>query len=93
MERAPTYEEVQAFAESEGLDSKTNVPKFYEYYSQSDFTFKGRPMDWKARLRQWATTEKTKRGEIQPAAIKREYPRVTREYLDWLEKKIEEWGK
>ena len=93
MDRAPTYEEVQAFAKSEGLDSKTNVSKFYEYYSRSAFLFKGKLMDWKAKLRQWAGSERVKSAQVQPAAVKRQYAAPTKEYWDYAEKVIERWGK
>lgn len=67
-EKAPTYEEVQAFAQSEGLDSRTNVAKFYDYYSKTNFLFKGTPMDWKGKLREWAQSEKPRTRSYVTAA-------------------------
>lgn len=93
MERAPTYEEVQAFAQSEGLDSKTNVSKFYEYYSRFGFIYKGVLMDWKTKLKKWAETETAKPSKVQPAAVKRKYDVPTEEYWAKVEKEMERWGK
>lgn len=93
MERAPTYEEVQAFARSEDLDSKTNVSKFYEYYSRTGFIFRGELMDWKSKLRKWAETETVKPSQIQPAVVRRKYETPTEEYWAKIEKEMEKWGK
>lgn len=101
---APTYEEVRAFAKSEGLDSKTNVRKFYDYYSRSYFSFKGEPMNWKAKLREWAGSERPKSRnymtEEEKVTIKKEnpaYPFKSWEevghLLDILEKEMKGWGK
>lgn len=93
MERPPTYEEVQAFAKSEGLDSKTNIQKFYNYYSRSRFLFKGIPMDWKAKLREWAGTEKPRSESKSMANMSRKYEPVTWEYLNYIEEVTKGWGK
>lgn len=93
MERSPTYEEVQAFAKSEGLDSKTDIKKFYQYYSETGFLYKGIPMDWKAKLREWASTERRKAQPKSMASMERKYEPVTKEYWDYVEKVMEGWGK
>lgn len=93
MERSPTYEEVQAFAKSEGLDRKTDVRKFYSYYSETNFLYKGIPMDWKAKLREWASSERRRSIAPAPASVERKYEPVTREHLEYIKKITEGWGK
>ena len=94
MERSPTYEEVQAFAKSEGLDSKTDIKKFYQYYSETGFLYKGIPMDWKAKLREWAKTERPRRSKTPTMAdygFEFDLPKgfdSMKEYLDWVIEQI-----
>lgn len=56
----PTVEEVRAFAEEYAPD--VDAQKFYDYYAESGFKYKGKPMDWKAQLTEWQKTEKPKGG-------------------------------
>ena len=90
MERAPTFEEVQAFAESEGLDDKISVSKFYEYYAQTNFLFRGIPFDWKEKMREWAKNERPRKNAVKSAAdYKFEFKlpegfTSMKEYLEWV---------
>ena len=52
----PTLEEVQKFAEENAPD--VDAQKFYDYYKESEFRYKGKPIDWKAKLTEWQKTEK-----------------------------------
>lgn len=89
MERAPTFEEVQAFAQSEGLDDKISVSKFYDYYSQTNFMFRGIPFDWKEKMREWAQNERPRKNAAKNAAdykFKFDLPKGfdnMADYLDW----------
>lgn len=56
-ERAPTFEEVVAYATENGLYGKLNLCKFYDYYEKQGFLFKGLPMDWKAKMKKWAENQ------------------------------------
>lgn len=94
MERSPTYEEVQAFAKSEGLDGKTDVKKFYQYYKETNFLFRGIPINWKEKLREWAKTERPRRSKMPTAADYKftfnlpEGFGSLEEYLSWVIEKI-----
>jgi hypothetical protein len=94
MERAPTFEEVQAFAESEGLDEKVSVSKFYNYYKETNFMFRGIPFDWKEKMREWAKNERPRKNAVKTAAdykFKFELPEgfsSMTEYLKWVVEKI-----
>jgi hypothetical protein len=57
----PSYAEVEAYAKDIG--SRIDTRKFYDWYEADGFMYKGRPMDWRAKLRQWTAKERT-----QPAA-------------------------
>ena len=54
---APTLEEAEEFAGTEGI--RTNVRKFHSYYSARNWMTNGEPVhDWKALLRVWASRDK-----------------------------------
>lgn len=94
----PTYEELVAYAYSEGLIGKVDTVKFYDYYDRQNFQFRGMLMDWKGKLHEWASKQKS--AVIQTAkeanaiqkmsAKKREYmipgktTTDTREYLNYI---------
>ncbi len=50
----PTFEEVVAYADREGLFGKVSLEKFYEYYNKQNFAYHGTPINWKDRLHEWA---------------------------------------
>ena len=60
----PTVEEVRAFAEEHAPD--VDAQKFYDYYAESGFKYKGKPMDWKAKLEEWQKNERPKSGKKLP---------------------------
>lgn len=102
-EQKPTYEEIVAFASSEGLIGKVDTVKFYDYYDKQNFIYKGYIMDWQGKMREWASKQ---RGTIKQSA--REYNVLNKtqkgkkrfmngtmtdaEYLNWLEKLVNSWG-
>lgn len=55
----PTYEEVIAYAVNENLFGKVSIDKFYDHYKQQGFAYHGALMDWKGKLKQWASTQRT----------------------------------
>ena len=62
---APTFEDVQNFAEAEKL--RTDTRKFYNYYSARDWKTNGEPVhDWKALLRVWASRDKAEEKPEKP---------------------------
>lgn len=67
----PTLEEVQQFASEEAPDVDTQ--KFYGYYAESGFMWKGKPVDWKQKLRDWQASERPKAGakpkRVDPKAL------------------------
>lgn len=52
----PTIEEVQVFASEEAPD--VDVEKFYKYYNATNFMWRGAPIDWKQKLRDWQKSER-----------------------------------
>ena len=54
----PSYEEVAAYAKE--IKSGVDVKRFYEWYSASDFKYKGKPIDWKGKLVEWSEKERPK---------------------------------
>lgn len=53
---APTLEEVCKL--NKELGNHADPVKFYEYYSKQKWMYKGAPMDWAAKLKQWNDTER-----------------------------------
>ena len=64
----PTIEEVQKFASEEAPD--VDVQKFYDYYGRTKFMWKGEPIDWKQKLRDWQATEKPSSKKKRPPTAK-----------------------
>ena len=102
-DRKPTYEEVVAFADSEGLIGKVDTVKFYDFYNKQNFMYKGYLMDWQSKLHEWAARQ---RGTVQQSA--KEYNVLNKsqkgkkrfmngtmtdlEYNQWLTKVVASWG-
>ena len=62
---APSFQDVQEFAKAESL--RTDVKKFYNYYSARNWRTNGEPVhDWKALLKVWASRDKAEE-KPQPA--------------------------
>ena len=59
-EDKPSFQEVAEYAQE--IKSGADVKRFYEWYSASGFKYKGKPMDWKAKLKEWSETERPKRS-------------------------------
>lgn len=58
-EKAPTFDDVVAYAVEAGLFGKVSLTKFYEYYA--DFKGPGGMIiDWKTKLHEWASRQKGK---------------------------------
>lgn len=77
--RSPSFEDVKAFAEAENL--AVDVQWFYDYYKASGFKYHGQIMDWKAKMREWAATErptrpKAKHGSAFEFYRNRQQPKV-----------------
>lgn len=62
----PTFEEVQAAAKE--IAPSIDAKKFYDYYAETGFMWKGQPVDWKAKLRGWQTTERPKTNNCRVAS-------------------------
>lgn len=58
----PTIDQVRSYCSEKNL--RVNPDRFYEYYSRSNFTYKGLPIDWKAQLSKWDATEYTRPRKI-----------------------------
>ena len=58
-EAAPTYDEIVAYAHHEGLFGKVSIDKFYDYYSKQNFMYGGAPMNWKDKLHEWASRQRS----------------------------------
>lgn len=58
---APSIDEVVAFAETEGIGSRTAPQDFHDYYSSNGWKVGGRAAmkDWKAAFKRWTRNEKT----------------------------------
>ena len=103
-DRKPTYEEVVAYANSEGLIGKVDTAYFYDYYDKQGFNYKGSVMDWQNKLHEWAARQK---GTVKQTA--KEYNVIKKingskirlydkyvtpkEYFAFLEKEIATWKK
>lgn len=103
-EKAPTYEEVVAFAKSEGLLGKVDTAKFYDWYAKQNFMYRGYLMDWKGKLHEWAARQK---GTVRQTTT--EYKAVQKtggrqillygkyvsdkDYLVWLKQEVAGWKK
>ena len=101
-DRAPTYEEIVAYAASEGLIGKVDTVKFYDWYAKQNFMYKGYIMDWQGKLHEWASRQK---GTIKQTA--KEYNAVAqtqkgkkrfmngtmndKEYLEFLKRETASW--
>lgn len=101
-DKAPTYEEIVAYCDSEGLIGKVDTVKFFDHYAKQDFMYRGYIMDWKSKLHEWASRQ---RGTVRQSA--KEYNALNktqkgkkrfmngsmndREYLAWLSKLTAEW--
>ena len=99
----PVYEEVVAYADSEGLIGKVDTAKFYDFYAKQDFLYRGYPMDWKNKLHEWASRQK---GTVKQSA--KEYNALSKtqkgkkrfmngtmtdlEYHEWLKRLVSSWG-
>ena len=53
-DKAPTFEEVVAYAVQAGLYGKLPLQKFYDLYEKQGFMYKGCLMDWQAKMQEWA---------------------------------------
>lgn len=60
--KAPSFEDVDAFAKEKGLAVDTK--RFFEYYNASGFKFKGQLIDWKEKLLEWSLTERPKKEKV-----------------------------
>jgi len=56
---APTYEQVVRAANEMDLIGKVDTKKFFDYYSKSGFAYRGAPIDWKGKLEQWASSQRS----------------------------------
>ena len=57
---APDLQEVIDYAEAQGLRS-VNVYRFYEYYNGCSWvTSKGKPIDWRLKIREWDHSDSQK---------------------------------
>jgi len=56
---APTFEEVVLYADKQKLIGKVDIRKFYDFYDRSDFLYRGIPMDWKGKLQEWASKQRS----------------------------------
>lgn len=99
----PTYEEVVAYCDSEGLIGKVDTVKFYEFYDKQGFMYRGYLMDWKNKLHEWASRQK---GAVKQSA--KEYNALNKtqkgkkrfmngtmtdlEYHEWLKRLVDSWG-
>lgn len=59
-EQKPTYEDIVAYCMEGGLIGKVDTVKFYDYYGKQNFMFRGQIMDWKNKLHEWASGQKSK---------------------------------
>lgn len=66
----PTIDDIREYCEE--LRSAVDPERFYDYYAANNFEYKGEPMDWKAKLRQWNVRD-TPRGRT---TASRNYGRV-----------------
>ena len=67
-EKPPTFDEVVLYASQQKLLGKVDIRKFYDFYDRSGFQFHGIPMDWKAKLQEWASRQRSNvmiTGEVQ----------------------------
>ena len=60
FEKVPTFDDVVAYAVEVELFGKLTLTKFYEYYAKQGFMYKGVLMDWRAKMHEWASRERTK---------------------------------
>ena len=51
----PTQKDIEDYCSEKNLN--VDVGRFYSYYSRWNFTYRGLPMDWKAKLEEWNKTE------------------------------------
>lgn len=61
-EWAPSVEDVAEYANDHHL-TNTDVNRFYEYFCKCNWTYKGKPIDWKERLMVWDKTEFPKKNK------------------------------
>ena len=103
-ERAPTYEEIVAYADSEGLIGRIDTVKFYDFYAKQNFMYRGYIMDWKKKMHEWADRQKgaVKQSAKEYNALNKVTPKKIllfgkyvsdKEYFNWLAKEVETWKK
>lgn len=56
--KAPSFEDVVAYAVDENIYGKVSLTRFYDYYAKSKFQYHGYLMDWKKKLHEWAERQK-----------------------------------
>ena len=103
-EKAPTYEEVVAYAKSNDLLGKVDTAKFYDWYAKQNFMYKGYLMDWQGKLHEWAARQK---GTVRQTAKEYNTAQKTggrkfmlygkyvgeKEYFAFLKQEVASWQK
>jgi hypothetical protein len=87
---APALETVVAFAETEGIGSRTAPQDFHDYYTSNGWKVGGRAAmkDWKAAFKRWTRNEKTYNGTNKQAPLR---GLSARTQSDW--DALQEWGR
>jgi hypothetical protein len=87
---APALETVVAFAETEGIGSRTAPQDFHDYYTSNGWKVGGRSAmkDWQAAFRRWTRNEKTYDGTNKQAPLR---GLSARTQSDW--DALQEWGR
>lgn len=87
---APSLEAVVAFAETEGIGSRTAPQDFHDYYTSNGWKVGGRSAmkDWQAAFRRWTRNEKTYDGTNKQAPLR---GLSARTQSDW--DALQEWGR
>ena len=103
-EMKPTYEEIVAYCDSEGLIGKVDTVKFYDFYNKQNFMYRGYLMDWKKKLHEWAARQK---GTVRQTTTEHKAVQKTggrqillygkyvsdKDYLVWLKQEVDGWKK
>ena len=94
----PDYEDIVRYCAENGLIGRLDTVRFYDFYAGYHFRYKGKPVDWRAKAREWASRPEnrpefqTAREAAIPAALPRkrilymsgEQTDDPRRYLTWL---------
>lgn len=54
----PTYPEVVRYCADHQLIGRVDTVRFYDYYANRGFSYRGKPVNWKRKAHEWAERQR-----------------------------------